>query len=290
MRTYKKFHLAILAFLCVVTGLHGCARQNYGDSLFHLQRAASGKDVMWIPTKVEMIHQMLAMAEITPHDYLIDLGSGDGVIPIEAAKKFGIRSLGIEYNPDLVALSQRNADRANVKHLVNFRQGDIFVENFSEATVLTLYLGESLNNRLKPALLNMKPGTRIISNTFRIDAWTPDRELKLNSGESAFLWIVPARFEGDWELQGLPGSSRVSMKIRQKTQFFEGTIDTGQRRPAVIEDGRLSGNQFTFSYLDHNNRSRTLTGTISGPESNEFTAQSLDQGGQKIFGRLRPRR
>lgn len=290
MKTYKKLHLAILVFFCVVTGLHGCARQNYGDSLFHLQRAASGKDVMWIPTKVEMIHQMLAMAEITPHDYLIDLGSGDGVIPIEAAKKFGIRSLGIEYNPDLVALSQRNADRTNVRHLVNFRQGDIFVENFSEATVLTLYLGESLNNRLKPALLNMRPGTRIISNTFRIDAWTPDRELKLNSGESAFLWIVPARFEGDWELQGLPGSSQVSMKIRQKTQFFEGIIDTGQRRPAVIEDGRLSGNQFTFSYLDHNNRSRTLTGTISGPESNEFTAQVLDQGGEKIFGRLRSRR
>jgi precorrin-6B methylase 2 len=284
--------LLTLSFTAAIFALSigGCASQNYGDSLFHLQRAASGKDVIWIPTKVEMIHQMLAMAEITKNDYLIDLGSGDGVIPIEAAKKFGIRSLGIEYNPDLVALSERNAQRANVRHLVSFRQGDLFNENFSDATVLTLYLGESLNNRLKPALLKMKPGTRIISNTFRIDAWTPDRELKLNSGESAFLWIVPARFDGDWELRGLPGGSKVSMRIRQKTQFFEGTIDTGQRRPAVIEDGRLSGNQFEFKYLDHNNRPQTLTGTIGGPDSNEFIAQLSDQNNQKIVGELRSRR
>ena len=268
----------------------GCTVQNYGDSFYHLQRAAAGKDVMWMPTKLDMVHKMFDMARVTESDYVIDLGSGDGVIPIEAAKRFGVRSLGIEYNPDLVALSQRNAERENVKHLVSFRQGDIFVENFSEATVLTLYLGESLNDRLKPSLLKMKPGTRIISNTFRIDAWTPDRELKLNSGETAFLWIVPAAFEGDWELQGMPGGSKVIMRIRQKTQFFEGTINTGQRRPTIIEDGRLSGNQFTFSYLDHNNRSRTITGTISGPESNEFIAQLSDQDNQKIFGRLLSRR
>lgn len=156
----------LLAVAAIALVLQGCAGRNYGDSLFHLKHAASGKDVMWIPTKTEMAHEMLTLAGVGPQDIVIDLGSGDGVIPIEAAKKFGVRARGIEYNPDLVALSQRNAQRANVSHLVSFRQGDIFVENFSEATVLTLYLGEALNNRLRPTLLQMRPGTRVVSNTF----------------------------------------------------------------------------------------------------------------------------
>ena len=146
-------------------GLTACATKNYGDDKFHLQMATHGKDVMWVPTKVEMAHEMLAVAKVKPGDIVYDLGSGDGVIPIEAAKKYKVRSVGIEYNKDLVELSKRNADRARVKDIVEFRHGDIFVEDFSQATVLTLYLGDNLNFKLMPKILKMKPGTRVVSIT-----------------------------------------------------------------------------------------------------------------------------
>ncbi|MBU6303952.1 MAG: methyltransferase domain-containing protein [Betaproteobacteria bacterium] len=276
----------LLAVAAIALVLQGCAGRNYGDSLFHLKHAASGKDVMWIPTKTEMAHEMLALAGVGPQDIVIDLGSGDGVIPIEAAKKFGVRARGIEYNPDLVALSQRNAQRANVSHLVSFRQGDIFVENFSEATVLTLYLGEALNNRLRPTLLQMRPGTRIVSNTFRIDAWAPDRELRLTSGENAYLWIVPGRLEGEWDLNGVPGASDARMRIRQGAQFFDGALDLGARRLTAIEDGRLNGSRFQFRFKDSQHRLQTVTGTVDG---STLTATLADDPRATIVGQRRPR-
>ena len=244
--------------------LSGCAAHNFGDEQFRLGMASHGKDVMWVPTKVEMAHQMLAMAEVKPTDIVVDLGSGDGVIPIEAARKYGVRSVGIEYNPDLVALSQRNAQRAGVQHLVSLRRGDIFVDDFSEATVLTLYLGESLNTRLRPKLLAMTPGTRIVSNTFRIEAWVPDRELRLNSGDTAYLWIVPATLDGDWDITGLPGMPTAQMRIRQKTQFFDGMIDAGTRRRIEFENGRIRGEEFRFEYTDNSNRRQAVLGRIQG--------------------------
>lgn len=124
-------------------------------------------------------------AKITQNDTLYDLGSGDGVIPIEAAKRYGVRSVGIEYNNDLVELAKRNAVRADVASLTTFRRGDIFVEDFSDATVVTLYLGDSLNAKLMPKLLAMRPGTRIVSNTFRMQSWIPDQEIRTSSGEFA---------------------------------------------------------------------------------------------------------
>jgi precorrin-6B methylase 2 len=215
------FHsLARLVAIWILLSLFsGCTIKNYGDQQFRLQMASHGKDVMWVPTKIDMAREMLAAAAVSTKDIVYDLGSGDGVIPIEAARKYGVRAVGIEYNPDLVGLSQRNAARAGVEHLASFKRGDIFVEDFSEATVITLYLGENLNARLMPKLLSMDPGTRIVSNTFRMESWIPDRELRLTSGEQAYLWIVPAFIDGNWELSNAPAALSGRVSIRQKKQL-----------------------------------------------------------------------
>jgi precorrin-6B methylase 2 len=264
--------------------LQGCASHNYGDDQFRLGMATHGKDVMWVPTKVDAAHQMLTMADVKPADIVIDLGSGDGVIPIEAARKYGVRSVGIEYNPDLVALSQRNAQRAGVQHLVSLRQGDIFVEDFSEATVLTLYLGEALNAKLKPRILAMKPGTRVVSNTFRMEDWIPDQSSRLTSGENAWLWIVPARLEGDWQISGLPDMPLANLRIRQKTQFFDGSIDSTATRRIAFENGRIRGEEFRFEFTDATKRRHMVSGRISG---DEFWGAVEGSDGSRVSGKRR---
>lgn len=279
--------LRMIAGLTLAGGMlaiTGCATRNYGDDQFRLGMATHGKDVMWVPTKVDAAHQMLAMADVKPGDVVVDLGSGDGVIPIEAARKYGVRSVGIEYNPDLVALSQRNAQRAGVQHLVTLKRGDIFVDDFSEATVLTLYLGEALNTKLRPRILALKPGTRVVSNTFRIEAWTADQETRLSSGESAFLWIVPATLDGDWQINGLPGLDTAHLRIRQKTQFFDGVIDSGSQRRIAFENGRIRGESFRFEFTDNANRRHVVLGEI---RDGEFSGVLEGNPGSRLTGKRR---
>lgn len=243
--------------------LSSCATTNYGDNQFRLSMASSGKDVMWMPTKVEMADQMLSLAQVRPGDRVYDLGSGDGVIPIEAAKKYQVRAVGIEYNPDLVKLSQRNAERANVESLVTFKQGDIFVEDFSQATVLTLYLGENLNTKLMPTILKMPAGTRVVSNTFRMESWIADKEVRISNGEMAYLWIVPANVDGNWQWNGIPELQATRLDIRQKKQFFDGTLYQGNNRIAHFEDGRIEGSSLEFAF-DYQNKKYTFKGQING--------------------------
>jgi precorrin-6B methylase 2 len=249
----KRQYFAIAC--CVVLPLlYGCTTTNYGDNQFKLSMASSGKDVMWVPTKVEMADQMLALAQVRPGDRVYDLGSGDGVIPIEAAKKYQVRAVGIEYNPDLVKLSQRNAERAKVQNLVTFKQGDIFVEDFSQATVLTLYLGENLNTKLMPTILKMQAGTRVVSNTFRMEGWIPDQEVRISNGEMAYLWIVPGNIDGSWQWNGPTGLGDLRLAIRQKKQFYDGALYQGNKRVADFEDGRIRGSdlEFAFAYQKMN--------------------------------------
>jgi precorrin-6B methylase 2 len=226
--------------------------------------ASSGKDVMWVPTKVEMADQMLVLAQVRKGDLVYDLGSGDGVIPIEAAKKYQVRAVGIEYNADLVKLSQRNAERAKVESLVTFKQGDIFVEDFSKATVLTLYLGENLNTRLMPTILKMQAGTRVVSNTFRMESWTPDQEVRISNGEMAYLWIVPANIDGSWQWNGPSGLSDLRLVIRQKKQYVDGTLYQGKKRIAHFEDGRIRGSDLEFAFA-YQNTNYAFKGKINGP-------------------------
>jgi precorrin-6B methylase 2 len=245
--------------------LLGCMPKNYGDEKFHLQMASHGKDVMWVPTKVEMAHEMLAIAKVGPGDIVYDLGSGDGVIPIEAAKKYKVRAVGIEYNRDLVELSKRNAERAKVEGLVELKHGDIFVEDFSRATVLTLYLGNNLNLKLKPKILKMKAGTRVVSNTFHMESWIPDQQIKMSNGEVAYLWIVPANIDGTWRFTGLPVAEKVQLQVLQKKQFFDGTLVQGNRRSVQFEDGRIRGNQIEFEFM-HKAKKYTFKGELKGSE------------------------
>jgi precorrin-6B methylase 2 len=245
--------------------LMGCMTKNYGDEKFHLQMASHGKDVMWVPTKIEMAHEMLAIAKVGPDDIVYDLGSGDGVIPIEAAKKYKVRAVGIEYNRDLVELSKRNAQRAKVVDLVDLKHGDIFVEDFSRATVLTLYLGNNLNLKLKPKILKMKPGTRVVSNTFHMESWIPDQQIKISNGEVAYLWVVPANIDGAWRFTGLPVAEMVQLQVVQKKQFFDGTLEQGNRRSVQFEDGRIRGNHIEFEFM-HKSKKYAFKGELKGSE------------------------
>jgi len=249
-----------------VSLLSGCASLRYGDDQYQIWRGAHGKDVMWIPSKAEFVHLMLDQAKVTRNDVLYDLGSGDGIIPIEAAKSRGVRSYGIEYNKNLVELSVRNAQRAEVSSLASFRQGDIFVEDFSDATVVTLYLGENLNLKLKPRLLAMKPGTRIVSNTFRMGSWLPDVEFRSSTGEVGFLWIVPAALEGTWEVQDAvnPLGPLSRLVIRQSKQYFRGSFASPSGREGGVEAGYISGNAFSFEVNTPNETKRAMHGVLEG--------------------------
>jgi hypothetical protein len=201
-----------------------------------------GKDVVWVPTPQSLVEQMLDMAHVTPNDYVIDLGSGDGRNVISAAKR-GARALGVEYNPDLVELSRRNAAAAGVSDRATFVEGDMFASDFSQATVLALFLMPEHLFTLRPKFLDLKPGTRIVSNTFGIEDWDPDETATI-AGEckawcTALLWIVPAKVEGAWRLG--PGQ----LTLKQDYQMISGTIASGSTA-TTITGGRLRGNQISF--------------------------------------------
>jgi precorrin-6B methylase 2 len=279
MNLLKPLKLLLLAATVV---LGGCASTNYGDEQYRLRMAIAGKDIIWVPSKLDMVHKMLDAAQVTRQDIVYDLGSGDGIIPIEAARKYGVRAVGIEYNPDLVALSQRNAKRAQLEALVSFKRGDIFVEDFSEATVVTLYLGEALNAKLMPRLLAMRPGTRVVSNIFRIESWTPDQIIRSESGEQAFLWTVPARIEGRWNFAGAPDLPNLSMQVRQKKQFFDAQIFVGGNRIALIEDSKITGTRLSLDFARGSARYQ-LQGQVQGQR---FTG--LLNGTVPVTGTLSP--
>jgi precorrin-6B methylase 2 len=271
--------------LATVLGLSGCAATNYGDDKLRLGMATVGKDIMWVPSKIDIVHKMLDAVQVQPSDIVYDLGSGDGIITIEAAKKYGARAVGIEYNGNLVALAQRNAQRAGLpQERVSFRQGDVFVEDFSEATVVTLYMGESINARLMPKLLKMRPGTRVVSNTFRIESWIPDRELRSASGDVAFVWTVPAPIEGRWDFSGIPDARAVTMQISQKKQFFNADIDFDGKRVARIDDGLIAGTQMSLEFT-HANKKYSLRGQVEG---SRFSGRLNDDPRLPVSGMLRP--
>lgn len=257
----RLFRLPTFFAALVCLFMAGCASTNYGDEQLKLRMATSGKDIMWIPSKLEIVQKMLDAAKVGPADVVYDLGSGDGIIPLEAARRYGVRAVGIEYNPDLVALARRNAKRADLERLVTFKQGDIFVEDFSEASVVTLYLGESLNARLMPRLLAMRPGTRVVSNLFGIETWVPDQEIRTASGEVAYLWVVPAAIEGRWTLSGFPGAQQMALDVRQKKQFFDATVWIDGARVARVEDARLQGSQLSLEF-SHGGRRHVLRGSV----------------------------
>jgi SAM-dependent methyltransferase len=211
-----------------------------GDDTFRPLVGQAGKDVMWVPTLDGLVMPMLELADVRAEDVVYDLGSGDGKIPIWAARKFGARAVGIEYDGKLSALAQRNAERAGVTDRVKMIHGDIFKEDFSSATVLTLYLGEALNEKLRPTILAMKPGTRVVSNSFGMGTWEPDRTVRLPEQNPLFLWIVPARVGGTWTVEGLPEGGAATLRLEQSNQVVRGTLAGADGRALPVR-GRLDG-------------------------------------------------
>jgi hypothetical protein len=222
-------------------------------------RGQQGKDVVWVPTEQALVDKMLDMAKAAPGDYVIDLGSGDGRTVITAARR-GIKAHGIEYNPDMVGLSRRNAEKAGVADKATFAHADIFESDFSQATVLTLFLLPNLNVRLRPTILKMKPGTRVVSNSFEMGDWQADQTEALPPGCPSFcrayLWIVPAQVDGIWRL----GDSELS--IEQKYQTFTGKLTTGNVIAPV--KGRLDGERIAFTAAGKDYTGRVTGDTIEG--------------------------
>jgi hypothetical protein len=219
----------------------------------------AGKDVVWVPTPQPLVEKMLDLAKIGPQDVHYDLGSGDGRTVITAAKR-GVSAVGVEYNPDMVKLSERAAAKEGVSDKAKFINGDIFQTDFSHATVLTLYLLPSLNVKLRPTILKMKPGTRVVSNSFPMGDWQPDRTEELIDCPANFcralLWIVPAQVAGVWQL----GGSELS--IDQKYQTFTGKLTTGNVVAPV--KGRLDGDRIAFTAAGTEYTGRVTGDTIEG--------------------------
>ncbi len=201
-----------------------------------------GKDVIWVPTPEELVNKMLDMAKLTPNDFVMDLGSGDGRIVIAAAKR-GARALGIEYNPDMVELSKSNAEKEGVSNKATFMKADIFETDFSKATVLTMYLLPSLNMKLRPKILEMKPGTRVVSHAFSMEDWEADETAEVE-GRTAYFWVVPAKVAGTWTWTAAGGTAELS--LTQTFQKIEGSLKLNGKE-MTLKDAKLTGDQISFS-------------------------------------------
>ncbi|WP_454674145.1 SAM-dependent methyltransferase [Achromobacter pestifer] len=219
-----------------------------------------GKDVIWVPTPQALVDKMLDMAKVTPQDRLMDLGSGDGRTVITAAQR-GLTAQGIEYNPDLVELSRRNAQRAGVSDRATFIAADLFQTDLSKADVITMFLLTTINEKLRPTLLQLPPGTRVVSNTFRMGDWEPDAAETVTQDCStyctALLWIVPAKVEGKWDVSG------QTLHLTQQYQMLSGKLGS-----ADISDARMDGTAISFvangvRYTGEVN-GKTMSGTAAG--------------------------
>ena len=215
----------------------------------------AGKDVVWVPTPPELVEKMLDLAKVTSKDYVIDLGSGDGRNVIAAAKR-GAQGLGVEYNPEMVALSKRNADAAGVGRRAKFVRGDMYAADISKATVMALFLLPSNMVQLRDKFLALPPGTRIVANTFGVDGWEPDAQATLDVCEqwcTALLWIVPAKVEGTWR------APEGELLLDQQFQNVTGSLGG---RP--VADGRLNGDAITFKVAEREYTARVKGATIEG--------------------------
>ena len=224
------------------------------------QVGQAGKDVIWVPTPDEVVDRMLRMAQVTPNDLVYDLGAGDGKIAIAAAKKFGARSVGIEYEPEMAKHAQGNVEKAGVAARARVIRGDIFVTDFSQATVVTMYLLPALNLKLRPTILSMRPGTRVVSHSFTMEDWEAD-EISSMDGRRAYFWIVPANVNGGWSLE--TGGEKAELSFEQRFQKIEGTVGLGHTQGG-LRNARLSGFNISFTYVDNNGVKRDYSGRVTG--------------------------
>jgi hypothetical protein len=226
------------------------------------QVGQAGKDVIWVPTPDELVTKMLTMAKVTPRDFVVDLGAGDGKIAIAAGKHFGATALGIEYNPDMARLAQCLVQAEGVGSKVKIIQGDIFKEDFSKATVVTMYLLPELNLCVRHRLLAMKPGTRVASNSFSMGEWEADEPFEAEH-RNAYLWIVPSRVGGSWNFRNGSGSIDFTISLTQSFQKIGGEISMGGRKQPLI-GASLQGENIRFAFVDAKGVTQHFTGVVHG--------------------------
>jgi precorrin-6B methylase 2 len=219
------------------------------------------RDSVWVPTPERVIRRMLQMADTTSRDVVVDLGAGDGRIPIYAAKHFGARAIGVELEGNLVRLARREAASQGVSHLANFLQEDLFKADLSRATVIALYISPGVMSRLKPRLLELRPGTRVVSHSFTLEDWEPDETIRVEA-RTAHLWVVPASVRGTWWVD-LPGQA-FALRVDQRYQEL---ATSGERagKPLAVIGARLRGTGIRFTSFDRDGSSRQFTGTVDGP-------------------------
>ncbi len=236
-------HSFVWISLCsIMLSVGTVSKAQQENDLYQPRVGQAGKDVVWVPTPQVLVDKMLEIAEVTPDDYIIDLGSGDGRTVISAAK-LGAKALGVEYNPNMVMLSKKNAAEAGVSDKAEFIEADLFETDLSKATVITMFLLPDINLKLRPKLLALKPGTRIVSNTFTMQEWTADLTVRVDenctSWCTALMWIVPADVEGTWDM------GNDTLDLTQEFQIVSGTLTNGGKS-FPVENGRLKGNELTF--------------------------------------------
>jgi precorrin-6B methylase 2 len=267
MKTKTYVVSGILLFSLSVMTNRLPAQESGSGSGFVPQVGQQGKDVVWVPTPQELVNRMMEIAKVTPEDYVIDLGSGDGRTVITAAK-LGAKATGIEYNPDMIELSKENAKKEGVGDKAEFIQADLYETDLSKATVITMFLLPEINLKLRPRLLDLRPGTRIVSNTFTMGEWEADREVTTdenwNSWNTAYLWIIPAKVGGKWKLPS------GELEFVQEFQFLQGTVNTNGKS-ATITDGRLSGNSISFAIGENKYEGIVADKTIKGTVTNTAT-------------------
>jgi hypothetical protein len=226
-----------------------------GQKPFEPYSGQPGKDVVWVPTPQPLVEKMLDMAQVTPQDFVMDLGSGDGRTVITAAKR-GATALGIEYNPDMVTLSEKNAAEAKVSAKATFRKADLFETDLSKATVITMFLLPSINMKLRPKILDLKPGTRIVTNTFTMEDWEPDQQETISGDCSgwctALLWYVPAKVQGTWKVTA--GSNSNTLTLTQTYQQLSGSLGS-----SPISDAKMKGDEIAFTV-----GAQKYTGKVTG--------------------------
>jgi SAM-dependent methyltransferase len=231
------------------------------EKTYKPQSGQHGKDVIWVPTTDALVTRMLEMAKVTATDRVFDLGAGDGKIAIAAAKEFGATAVGIEYDPDMAKHAQCLVEVAGVEGKVKVIQGDIFQEDFSSATVVTLYLLPDLNLKLRPTILAMKPGTRVVSHSFTMDDWEPDADTTMSEG-SAYLWIVPAKVAGNWTFRPRASGAggNFSVMLEQTFQKLQGNAG-GQ----ALTDAKLDGSNISFAFTQ-GGQATTVQGRVEGEQ------------------------
>jgi hypothetical protein len=224
-------------------------------------RGQAGKDVIWIPTPPGLIDKMLTAAKVSDQDRLFDLGAGDGIIAITAARQYGTQAVGIEFNPDMAQFARRKVAEAGVTDKVRIITGDIFQEDFSSATVVTLYLMPHLNLKLRPLLLKMKPGTRVVSHAFTMGDWEPDETMSYQHSQGYF-WVVPAQIEGNWMMTGLDGGP-MRMSMSQSFQNIGGILSRGGQNHAML-GARLRGDEIKFQFITQDRKVHAFSGRVEG--------------------------